>query len=356
MDIDPDNTIICIYHHHCADGLGAAWAVHRALGHQVEFRPGNYGRGIPEGDFTDRDVLIVDFSFPREQLDKLAAAARSVLILDHHKSAQEQLAGLPTIGVPYDAWLKFNGKDGAPYPAALFDMDRSGAGITWDFFFPHAPRPEIINLVEDRDLWRFKNPDSRAFNAVLNSYELGSPTEMPRGGEYPSRLAMFDQWHEWTMEPEPVSDHIPPTDYHNPWHSLIQGGRDILRSNDAMVASFVRSSRRIMKIGGVIVPVANVPGSFASDAGHLLCAELPFKEYDKWPHVEVIPNPAHSDDQMVQPLFSATYYDSADGKRHFSLRSPEDGADVSKIAGSYGGGGHAHAAGFERPMGWEGDE
>ena len=34
------------------------------------------------------------------------------------------------------------------------------------------------------------------------------------------------------------------------------------------------------------------------------------------------------------------------GRRYFSLRSREGGADVSKIAVKYGGGGHKHAAGF----------
>ena len=29
--------VLCIYHANCADGFGAAWAVHRALGDDVEF-------------------------------------------------------------------------------------------------------------------------------------------------------------------------------------------------------------------------------------------------------------------------------------------------------------------------------
>jgi len=40
-----------------------------------------------------------------------------------------------------------------------------------------------------------------------------------------------------------------------------------------------------------------------------------------------------------------------DGRRYYSLRSREDGADVATIATSYGGGGHTHAAGFSVPLG-----
>jgi nanoRNase/pAp phosphatase (c-di-AMP/oligoRNAs hydrolase) len=45
--------------------------------------------------------------------------------------------------------------------------------------------------------------------------------------------------------------------------------------------------------------------------------------------------------------FAATYYVDKDGMYNFSLRSSEDGIDVSEIAKVYGGGGHKHAAGFK---------
>lgn len=52
--------------------------------------------------------------------------------------------------------------------------------------------------------------------------------------------------------------------------------------------------------------------------------------------------------------FAACYMDDPSG-RTFSLRSAEDGVDVSEIAKRYGGGGHKHAAGFKVAIGWEGD-
>jgi oligoribonuclease NrnB/cAMP/cGMP phosphodiesterase (DHH superfamily) len=38
------------------------------------------------------------------------------------------------------------------------------------------------------------------------------------------------------------------------------------------------------------------------------------------------------------------------GRRYFSMRSREGGADVARIAVKYGGGGHPHAAGFSVPL------
>ena len=48
--------------------------------------------------------------------------------------------------------------------------------------------------------------------------------------------------------------------------------------------------------------------------------------------------------------FCLTWHDR-NGRRYFSLRSQREAADVAKIAVKYGGGGHAHAAGFSVPLG-----
>ena len=134
--------------------------------------------------------------------------------------------------------------------------------------------------------------------------------------------------------------------------------------HDACAAAAVRATRRTMRIAGHVVPAANVPPSMASDAGHLLC-----QQFNVPPGGSCDPN----------SWFSATYYDGSDGRRHFSLRSPEGGADVGAVAkriatmfnqaGQMGnaaafrpyvgktwtGGGHVHAAGFDAPLGWEGE-
>jgi len=82
-----------------------------------------------------------------------------------------------------------------------------------------------------------------------------------------------------------------------------------------------------VNIGGHDVPVANLPYTLTSDAGHRMAQGEPF---------------------------AACYWDTPEG-RVFSLRSSANGLDVSAIAADYGGGGHDNAAGFRMPIGWEGD-
>lgn len=384
---------LCLYHASCVDGLGAAYAVHRAIP-DAEFIAVRYGEPPPERA-TDRDILIVDFSYPRDVLEALARANRSVLVLDHHATAQEQLRELAVPPGKWEDWLRYgpifslqqvvddNGND-LPTPprlAAVFDMDRSGAGLTWDYLHGQhgpsgeqpSPRPHIIDLIEDYDLWRFAHGDeTRAFNAVITSYDLS---------DLPAMFARFDEWDQKSLGPDITS-----------WAWLIAEGRAILRSKDALTASVVRASRRTMRLAGHVVPVACIPGALASEAGHLLIKTAQVERaiydeltlfgdirYDEAGIGRIEDAVEHGiDDPQVWPPFSATYYDGADSLRHFSLRSPPGGAHVGNIArdlatrfeadwqnlcvrlhdhreGCFVGGGHEHASGFTAPLGWEGE-
>ncbi|WP_146036045.1 DHHA1 domain-containing protein [Pseudomonas sp. LFM046] len=275
---------LCIYHGNCADGFGAAWAVRQGIGAEnVEFLAGRYG--MPAPDVANRVVVIVDFSFPLEALQSMAQQARSVLVIDHHKTAAEALAALEPAPTDYYAWA-----DTLPKLSALFDMNRSGAGLTWDFFFPHSPRPPLINHIEDRDLWRFALEGTREIQANLFSYPYD-----------------FEVWD--SLMQQPIGD-------------AIAAGSAIERKHHKDVAELVAGSKRRMLIGGHDVPVANLPYIHSSDAGHLMAQGEPF---------------------------AACYQDTTD-HRYFSLRSSGDGLDVGEIAKQYGGGGHRNAAGFKVPF------
>lgn len=290
--------VLCIYHGNCADGFAAAWVVRAALGaDNVEFFAGVYQTAPP--DVSGRHVLMVDFSYKRAILLEMAKTARSIVIIDHHKTAAEDLAGFRT-PAPYADWGDPLGPlvEDDPEPiATLFDMDRSGAGLTWDFFYPTAHRPWLLNHIEDRDLWRFKLPRTREIQAAVFSY--------------PYDFEVWDALMHMNLD------------------GLHEQGAAIERKHFKDIAELVKVTQRRMLIGGVSVPVANLPYTLTSDAGHAM---------------------ATADASGI----GACYMDRPDG-RVFSLRSTDEGPDVSAIAKRYGGGGHAHAAGFMVPLGWEGE-
>jgi oligoribonuclease NrnB/cAMP/cGMP phosphodiesterase (DHH superfamily) len=288
---------LCIYHGNCADGFSAAWIVFTRFMGQVDFHSGVYGD--PPPDVTGRNVILVDFSYKRPVLEEMLATAANILILDHHKTAQEDLSGLP-VAAPWAFHVRAGHDDiaayGGPRMAAIFDMNRSGAMIAWDYFFPGMDCPPLLHHIQDRDLWLFKLEGTREIQANVFSYPYD-----------------FKVWDK-LMAADP--------------QILRAEGAAIERKHHKDVAELVGVTKRRMVIGGHNVPVANLPYTLASDAGHLMGKGEPF---------------------------AATYYDK-DGARVFGLRSAPDGLDVSEIAKGYGGGGHKHAAGFTAPAGWEGDQ
>ncbi len=210
---------LVVYHAGCSDGFGAAFAAWR-WDPAVELVPRTHGEAPPE--VAGRDVYVFDFAFDRPTMEALAASARSVLLADHHASAQRELGDLPY---------------------CRFDMNRSGAGLAWDVLHPGKPRPWIVDYVEDRDLWRWALPHSREVSAALASF----PMEL-------------DTWARLAEEARP--------------EDLVPEGRAILRFEERQVERLLRLATR-MEIAGHDVPAVNSP-VFVSELGHRLSIGEPF--------------------------------------------------------------------------------
>ncbi|MCK5386712.1 MAG: phosphohydrolase [Gammaproteobacteria bacterium] len=272
---------VCIYHGNCPDGFGAACVVRHALEDEVEFFKGIHHQLPP--DVTGRDVLLVDFSYKREVLIEMLSTASSITILDHHISAEKDLTDLLDSG-------KIKG---------LFNMNKSGAMLVWEWFNPDRPAPKLIEYIQDRDLWRFELKDTRTVTTGLASYPYD-----------------FEVWDKFmNASPSELND-------------LKRDGEAIERRLQQDIKVLIESGVRRMVIGGYDVPVLNAPSSYISDAGNIM---------------------------SEGEAFAACYWDHPDG-RSFSLRSSETGIDVSEVAKQYGGGGHMKAAGFTVATGWEGEK
>ena len=294
--------ILCIHHDKCPDGFTAAWAVDCHFQGKVDHLSANYGAPVPDA-IDGRDVIIVDFSWPADELEKIAGRARSLVVLDHHKSAEANLAGFGeavTTTEGLKLWERM--RDGKEPVRALkiFDMDRSGARLTWDFLGRRGTGARLVDYVQDRDLWTWKLPRSREINALICSTPFS-----------------IEAWDLLSMR----MDHEP--------FKLADLGGAILMNQEKILADTLPDVTRRMVIGGYEVPVANLPYFMASDAAHILNRGEPF---------------------------AAVYHDRRDGRK-FSLRSSgeEGSVDVSAIAALHGGGGHRNAASFIAPLGWEGE-
>ena len=283
-----------IYHGGCSDGWCAAWIAAHALGIGEEnLIRASYGSKLPYEKIGPQDtVYLVDFSYPRAELLELATLVGKVIVLDHHKTAQAELADLHgnMLGIE-----------------VVFDMNRSGARIAFDELMRKDPRfhgtdfdrqAELISAyVQDRDLWQWKLESSREMSAFLASI--------------PFTLADWDRLIQ------------------TPLRTMVDGGSAILRYMQQKINELVRPSRFMLADIGAFHGVAltnicvGAPGSEVLD---VLCKDRPF---------------------------ACGWSQNGDGSYYYSLRSNGGDTDVGAFARSmrdrgaaFAGGGHAKAAGF----------
>jgi uncharacterized protein len=274
---------LIIYHNNCPDGFCAAVIAHKRYPEAV-LMPRDHGLEPPYEEVAGKDVLVLDFSWgTREQNLELARRAKSFRILDHHKTAQAVLEGLDF---------------------ATFDMNRSGAGLTWDYIFGKnsefaelstspmgKPRPWYVDYVEDRDLWRKVLPNTDEVNAYIMTlpYDLVS-WEV---------LVAMKTYEEAAFKGRGALAHIE----HYVREALPHGQKGVLAGYPALI------------VNALYMNISEVAGELAK-----LCDGI-----------------------------GIGYFERGDGIMQFSLRSRND-VDVSAIAKLLGGGGHKNAAGFQLPV------
>lgn len=271
--------VTVIYHANCLDGLFAARATYHGLldaysYSDITFVAASYGDAPP--DVTGQLVYIVDFSYSRDVLLALGDRAKRIVVLDHHKTAWKELGGIqhPNIRVH-------------------FDMEKSGCVLARLWFTPHdLAFPPVLKYVQDRDLWRFDYPETKAVCAAL--YLEGF--DDPRG---PLVYAIDD---------------------------LVSQGLAVLKYQEKLLDKLTapENVRCYNFRGHTNVAFVNSP-VLQSEIGDRL--------------------------SLKHPFVVIHYMDNE--KQIFSLRSNKnnpDWVDVAEIAEGYGGGGHVNAAGFTLPL------
>jgi len=318
---------LVIYHANCTDGFGAAFAAWLKLGDEAEYLPMDYGKDYSKSENTfeinERDIYVLDFSFPREVMDLLLSRAKRVVWLDHHKTAFEMWCGGYRRGDRYQA-IPLGGEDPLKHYVVL-DDNFSGAYLAWEAFPPGTEVPMLIQHIDDRDRWQFKLDGTKEFHAALRSYE---PWSFEQWKELNQQLEM---WDEFNVGP----------------HFIFKEGIAILRAHNQNVQAALKQAKKcevfkwapFANAPGVVIDgftryslfglAANAPSFLASDLGHELANK--------------------------SGTFGLVWSMAGDGQIHCSLRSNGD-YDVSAIAKAFGGGGHRNAAGFSTDtdtlMGW----
>lgn len=214
-----EKKIVVLYHANCLDGLGAAYAAWLRYGEAADYLPVAYGEAPP--DVTGKKVFILDFSYKRDVLLAMQAKAQRLVVIDHHKTAMDDLGDLDF---------------------ANFDMARSGCVLAWDYFHKPFARPPGLELIQDQDLWQHAFEETKPYCAALR-------------GLVSTDFASFSQ----ALTEEGVA-------------ALVERGRDLLAVFDADVTRLLKRKHQLV-LNGIGGLACNANAKYASELGNLLATE-----------------------------------------------------------------------------------
>jgi oligoribonuclease NrnB/cAMP/cGMP phosphodiesterase (DHH superfamily) len=260
----------------------------------------------------------VDFSYPISDLVGLALRMNKVVVLDHHATAKDNLSAeaFKKFGAIHvdevDGFVKTVFGDSAPQDVK-FDMAKSGAVLAWEYFHPGVAVPEFFLYLQDRDLWQWKMPMSREVSDAIRSYPFN-----------------FEVWKSILVEIAYLKTEgvgirrMTKQIVEQAARNAAFGWFDLHPSHVPQVVLHVKTEAEDGVENQYYTPILNCT-AFISET----CEKM----------LELHP----------EAKFVASYFDSKDGKRIWSLRSRKD-FDCAFVSKAFGGGGHAQACGFTQTI------
>jgi oligoribonuclease NrnB/cAMP/cGMP phosphodiesterase (DHH superfamily) len=143
--------VLVITHKNCQDGFFSQCVVKKKYPDAtvLQLYPGTH---LPQIEESYDIIYMTDISFLIDEMTELSKQTTLFIVLDHHKTAKEEL----------NKWI-----NKPKNVQCIFDMDRCGAVITWNYIYPGTEVPSVIKYVDDRDRWMWKQPSSREINRGL---------------------------------------------------------------------------------------------------------------------------------------------------------------------------------------------
>lgn len=282
--ITPQNIDIIFYHYPCQDGLTSAWVANKyakenSLSYALHGL--DHDKTLFPVDIKDKKILFIDIAPNEERYIKLINESHSFYILDHHKTNQAFFDKL-------DNKTNF-----------IFDMNKSGCRLAWNYFYPNEHVPEFLLMVEDRDIWKWELADSKPFCNGLYTYISCTDTTQEA----------FDLMTELYYHNNKVKE-------------ITEFGRILQKKTDNGIKWTAENAcKKTYMFRGKKVCMVNASHESASDLGNYLVTNYDYDFAILW------------------------RYDHVTEMYNISMRSVGDKMDVSLLCKEFGGGGHKNAAG-----------
>ena len=300
--------IICIYHSIDLDGWMSAAIVKLwfeqslvitnsnidSIVDKIDFIGYNYGQPIPDLSKYDK-VIMCDISFPYNNMKELYRSKNTVIWIDHHISAINMLP------------LSIEG---------LRDTKFAACELTWEYFLPYQPMPEIVRLLGLYDSFQHKGTDEET--KVLE-FQYGAR----------QCISNYEEAYSYLLKSlNPLSE-----------FSCIEN--DIYNNGKKIYQYLCTEAKQSYKNGFAIYFRNDIKRGSVIENGILKFICINKERF----------NPINFGiDYHADGYDGCACFHYANGMWNFSLYNDNGEVDCSVIATQYGGGGHKGAAGFRLNM------
>lgn len=276
-----------IFHSRDLDGFSSG-AIGKRYYPNATLIPWDYGEPIPEIP-EGESLIVVDVSFPMEQMEKYAQG-RKMLWVDHHASSIKEYEEYFEGESSFDAYIK---------------IGKAACELMWEYLYPKEEMPLAIQLLGSYDVWR--NENKEYWDKLIVPFQYGMRLKCNSVDTFPMILFGTD-------------------DQSNPTEESVEFARVTFQEGKLVLAYQKTMNQNACKcafeatIKGYRAICLNVGGANSQVFDSVWDPE----KYDL----------------MVPFIWTGKFWKA-------SLYTTKTDIDCSVIAKSLGGGGHKQAAGFE---------
>lgn len=156
-----------IYHKGCIDGFTGFFILHttKNISSKAKIYPDVPSAKTPPNNIEDKDVIIIDVAYKYDVLKEIMRVAKSVTFIDHHVSIKDDVQKIIK---------ELNSKKNI----VIYDEEKSGASLTWEYFYPKTKMPYFVRFVEDNDIGRWALKYCKEFIIALETkFKLDNTSE-----------------------------------------------------------------------------------------------------------------------------------------------------------------------------------
>ena len=291
---------VVVYHANCIDGsVGALCAYYDFP--RAHFHAATHNKDDDILEYIkDKDVYFIDFCYKEDKTRAICELAKSVVFLDHHQTSLPYIEKIVNEYSSNKLTLEDIGKTSMKTAKSLdkcksfCSMDKSGAMLAYEYFSTareYHIEARIVEVVQDRDLWKWEYPETEAVTSFLYTLPQFDP-------EVSQSFEDWDRYCKYSIE------------------DLTLLGNSVVKARKKNVEEGCKRAFKARMFNREIY-IANATDCFSEIAGEL----------------------------ALKGEFGATFHINSQGKYVYSLRVANGDLDIAVLAETVGGGGHKKAAG-----------